>query len=214
MKLTSDTAAIGLALLGLAIAGGRPLHADEACSIVLAVRPVAQQIHLPDAPALEGSHFLVELTNTGEEPVLLVEPGDGSAVGWRTPVVTWTVWRDDELLERPEYARCGNINPLRPDEIFSLAPGESRIIGDWLPSIGIDRAGRYTLTLRYENDPDLVWQGVPLGPHDASAMRGVRQSSRCTVVSDRITVDVTLGACECGGRTCTGVNDVWSCDSE
>jgi hypothetical protein len=62
----------------------------------------------------------ISITNNSNSAVLLVEPGDGSENGWRTPIVKWSVLevsKDSEEVPRilPDegYIRgCGNINSL------------------------------------------------------------------------------------------------------
>src|SRR5438067_2030418 len=92
----------------------------------------------------------VSIINHGQQAVTLVQPGDGSDCGWRTPVIEWVINGKVEgagrLIEEvskadspvrkpvlkpaclsPDFARsdrCGNINALKPDEVFVLKPGE------------------------------------------------------------------------------------------
>src|SRR5258708_7501230 len=72
--------------------------------------------------------FTVEIVNRSGREITLVRPGDGSDCGWRTPVVLWAV----EGIKPGRLARCGNVNPLRPDEVFTLKPGQRASLGGWV----------------------------------------------------------------------------------
>jgi hypothetical protein len=129
--------------------------------------------------------FNVELTNTGDKPITVVQPGDGSCNGWRTPTIAWAAdgtWPDPKV----QHPRCGNINALGAAEVVDLAPGKSLQIGDWaVGSLSSEwKPGRHTVTLRYKHVPDLVWKGLPLGVHDEPAMKRIRASRPLIVESD------------------------------
>ena len=73
------------------------------------------------------------ITNKGKAPVTLVLPGDGSESGWRTPLVGFSSIKIDKGKPKhpatvPLYrgGRCGNVNALKSNEVFSLAPGKSQ----------------------------------------------------------------------------------------
>ena len=63
--------------------------------------------------------FSAVLVNEGREPVTVVLPGDGSTVGWRTPVVRWNP------ATPAGGRRCGNINVLEPEEVVRSIPGRA-----------------------------------------------------------------------------------------
>lgn len=138
------------------------------------------------------------ITNRGSAPVTLVLPGDGSESGWRTPLVGFSsinVGRGGKPrhpTEVPLYhgGRCGNINSLKSDEVFSLAPGESKALGDWIGSPQLTEPGTYRVVFYYANDPGLKWQGIPLGQHDPDAMRRIEESDRCRLVSNELKLTV------------------------
>src|SRR5262249_49512808 len=127
---------------------------------------------------LDGEPRLtLTLVNQGPHTLTLVEPGDGSNEGWRTPVLTWSP-------RPPDYARCGNISPLKPGEVFTLEPGQRKVLGGWArPPLPLP-PGRHKLSVCYENVPHLRWSGLGLGEHDPETMDRVRRSDRVRVVSN------------------------------
>lgn len=129
------------------------------------------------------------LTNRGDQPVSLVLPGDGSECGARTPRLNYIWLRDGNIVVPPVPGfTCGNVNPLRAGEVFTLQPGASRTITEWLgPRWPV--AGVYQLKLRYTNKPDARF-GDPSDPHDAAEMQKLRASTPVTVESN--TIDITI----------------------
>ena len=133
------------------------------------------------------TQFRGTLTNMGKSAVTLIEPGDGSDVGWRTPELTWTAKTlRGKPAPRRSTARCGNVNPLQDSEVFVLAPGEAKEIA-WLGTPSVE-PGRYVVRLVYENDPTHDFQGVPLG--DPSIPTSFATSTPCRAESQAITVDL------------------------
>lgn len=170
------------------------------------VHTLALAIATLAAPVLEAELRLTpgngrvgaELTliNLSSTPLVLVEPGDGSEIGWRTPILTWIIEPLDDVA-RASAARtesrgrgCGNINPLRASEVFTLAPGARHAFGPWVSSPHPRGPGRWRVALRYQNQPSLEWGGLPLGEHDAEAMRRVRASSAVDVTSNSLEIVV------------------------
>jgi hypothetical protein len=136
------------------------------------------------------------IRNDGNTPVTLVQPGDGSNCGWRTPIVGWSVLPADSTESHPanpplcKGGRCGNVNALKPDEIFTLQPGESRELSGWLGPLPIDADGAYRVHLYYTNDPDIKWSGLPLSPHDPAAMRRLKDSTPVQLISNELKLHV------------------------
>ena len=157
----------------------------------LEVRPKHDKVDASEYGAVASRDFEIRLTNLGSAPITLVEPGDGSDGGRRTPIMKWSIELIGGTHEPPELTGCGNINVLRPDEVFELQPGEGRLLGEWVPDVWVTQEGRYRLRLRYENDPNLQWGGIPLGEHDAEAMRRVQNSTPCVAVSNDVSIEVT-----------------------
>jgi hypothetical protein len=168
--------------------------------------PPLLAVHLSSSrTTLKGEQFLevtVSVTNKGKQPVTLVRPGDGSGDGWRTPIVQLSMipvaGKSGHLKAKhpveatPEMrGRCGNINPLKADEVFEVAPGQTTKLTNWHQRLHLTAPGRYSVVFLYANRPTMAWQGLPLAKHDAGAMRRVRNSTECSLVSNPIIVTVT-----------------------
>jgi len=137
------------------------------------------------------------VSNQGKMPITLVLPGDGSESGWRSPVIGWsTIKVEKEAAKHPDTpplyrgGRCGNINPLKKEEVFVLAPGESKRLNEWLGSPQLAVPGTYSIVFFYANEPDRKWRGLPLGQHDPEAMKQVQNSHKCLLVSNELRVVV------------------------
>lgn len=98
------------------------------------------------------------LHNLADESRYYVQPGDGSAVGWREPHVYYTAtrqlpdgtWVD---VEGGNLARCGMFDNDWHDEIAELHPGASAKL-EWLPSpawqLRLQESGKVRLVAHYE----------------------------------------------------------------
>lgn len=134
----------------------------------------------------------VTLHNTDRDTVTLVLPGDGSYWGWRTPLMDWEVRAPGgPRLERTPVALCGNINPLHADQVFRLPPGAQRKFTTAVPEYyPYEKSHSYEFRLSYENRPHLAWGGLPLGAHDPNALRLLRQSTPCKLLSNALELKV------------------------
>ena len=136
----------------------------------------------------------VSLVNCGKRSVTLVQPGDGSSVGWRTPIISWSGINTDDLLTY----RCGNINALNKDEVFTIASGEKiQLNSGWVqpqfplqPGTFLLQPGTYEVSFNYSNVPKLEWSGIPLGKHDRFAMGRIRNSTPFEGISNTVTIVV------------------------
>lgn len=128
--------------------------------------------------------YSLTLTNTGSQAVQLVVPGDGSQVGWRTPVLTWAAKSEGKPIAELAPARCGMMNAIEASEIFTLAPGKSRTLVDWLGSPSYP-AGTYDLEIRYRNAPSLAENRAPVAPEVAAKLAS---TSACDVTSNPLRV--------------------------
>ena len=82
------------------------------------------------------------------------------------------------------------MNPLRPDEVFTLQPGEGRSLDISLAPFWIP--GTYAVQFMYRNDPTLEWDSDP-DPgqrHDPETMERVRRSTACDLASNYLTFTV------------------------
>jgi len=179
----------GWAWLATALLAGVAQADPDRCAVRLLVEPVEPEIVIAPAGVVDGHQFKLTLLNAGPEPVSLVVPGDGSAEDWRTPSLHRI--RNDGQPDVPsaDAMRCGNINPLQPGEVFTLEPGASRVIADWIPPLSISAPGHYSVRLRYQNEPKRAWRGIPLGRYDGPTMRAVTTSTPCEVTSDPLEFD-------------------------
>ena len=137
----------------------------------------------------------VRINNVGSVPVTLVLPGDGSEVSWRTPTIRWELKpldATDANSKLPLHLgrRCGNINQLDPRVVFTLKPGESRELSQWVNLPYGMPPGKYRAVFHYSNVPDMKWQGVSLGKHDKAAMRLVKRSTPISLVSNEVIVEI------------------------
>jgi hypothetical protein len=172
----------------LALLGFRCVHwlrwrerPDPVTGVTVELSPHSQTIRIGERLVLD-----VTLVNRGTQDVVLVEPGDGSLDGWRTPIIEWS--RDFEDRSR----RCGNVGSLQPDEVFTLKPGEARQLRGSVRLPQPRVPGSYRIALRYTNRPDLEWIGVPLGAgHDPGTMEAVQMSTPVSAVSNSVELIVT-----------------------
>jgi hypothetical protein len=151
-------------------------RADPGTGISLRLAPETQVIKVGQSP-----RFTATLVNGGNNEVILVEPGDGSDCGWRTPVVEWSRRRKDVM-------RCGNVNPLKSDEVFTLQPGKSHELNGWVGEPYLSGPGRYRVALRYRNEPEHHQSGVTLDKDDPKALEGIRRSTPVSVVSNTVEI--------------------------
>lgn len=139
------------------------------------------------------SEVVVDVVNRGTLPVTLVHPGDGSEAGWRTPIVTWTYEPLDDkarvaAAREPQDLRCGMMNMLTLDEVFTLKPGAKKRLKDWT-NLRLPGDGTWKVTLRYQNEPDHLWKNSELP--DGPAARAVRASTAVDVTSNAVTLTLS-----------------------
>jgi hypothetical protein len=166
-----------------------PPASDSACELLL---------KLPSKISKKKTHGCakVEIRNVGKDPVTLVMPGDGSHYRRRTPVVGWSCLpmdsKDQHSQELPPSrgGSCGNINPLKPEEVFVLEPGDFREL-EWIGFPYWLSLGKYRMAFYYSNVPNLKWGGLPLGAHDEDAMRRIKGSTPISLVSNEVYVEIT-----------------------
>jgi hypothetical protein len=184
---------IGLSLIVCAAAGARPAPADESCiGVKLEISTREPVVKIGDAPKLDA--FVV---NESTATVHVVRPGDGSSIGWRTPIVGWSVINaasksatHPSAPPPPRGARDGNINALSTKDLLTLKPGARESLGPWIGNPSFPSTGSFRVVFYYRNDPDLPWKGIPLGAHDPEAMRAVKSSAKCALVSNELLLTV------------------------
>lgn len=118
------------------------------------------QASLRSESTADGAQIVVTLTNHGTKTVRLVVPGDGSDAAMRTPVLSWIATSGGKPAEPEAVARCGMTNPIEASEVFTLAPGASREMRDWVGQPQV-KAGTYDVKLRFRNDPSITGNASP-----------------------------------------------------
>ena len=68
--------------------------------------------------------FRATLSNKGKQTVKVMRSRDGSDVGWVMPKILVTIWGPDHRPIEQRIGRCGNVNPLKADDIHELQPGD------------------------------------------------------------------------------------------
>ena len=136
----------------------------------------------------------IVVTNVDNDAIRLVAPGEGSSIGWRTPTIGWSVLPADSSAQRGEVAadkgmfRCGNVNPIREEELIELGAGESIEFDAWLSPPNLD-AGTFRIAVHYQNDPTLELRGIPLGKSVESSR--LRKTTLCSGWSPEALVSIT-----------------------
>ena len=156
----------------------------------------------------------VTITNRGDKPVNLVVPGGGSSRKWRTPIVGWSVISanepDSKHPSEPPLHKglgCGNINSLKPGEVFVLKKGDQKELSDWLGLLSFPGPGKYRVVFYYSNDPSIEWKGIPLGKHDEKTMERVKNSTKCALISNELIFTVEGTDEEAGEQSATSDGD-------
>jgi hypothetical protein len=167
------------------------LPAPPPCGVRLSIA-----IKTPPMPEDPWVEVTGTLKNEGSKAVVLVEPGDGSESGWRTPVLSWRARRIEpgRVTEVPVEpgARCGLMNGPDPEkEVFKLAPGASRRLSGWALVAPPLAPGLYEVELTYTNDPRIGFRGaIP----DDPARSPYGKSMACTAVSNPLRIEVPAPA--------------------
>ena len=189
MKKSLALLACGTVMISLGVSAAD--SEDKAPALVMQLSSPKTTLKVKEQPQVS-----VSITNNGEKPVTLVQPGDGSESGWRTPIINWSVLEANSKAKHPTQAapqrraRCGNINRLKAEEVFTLAPGESKELKNWIYLEPFAKAGKYKVVFLYANRPTLKWSGIPLGEHDAKAMGRVKNSTECSLVSNEVSFTI------------------------
>ena len=179
-----------LCLLALTSQMGFAGQCDVALLLEASRRDAEFTSDFPGAVPVDAVRVI--LRNVGRDPIVLVEPGDGSnPPGSRTPIVSWEIERGGRFSSSGAGGiGCGNRNALTAAEVFDLAPGATHILGSWVPRLMFPAPGSYRIRFHYIHDPRLRWTGGPLGVDDEAAMRRIRESMPCDLVSNVIELTV------------------------
>ena len=166
--------------------------ASTACcqDLELKLQAPAEAIHVGDY-----AKFIVTIANNGKEPVTLVEPGDGSECKWRTPVIGWSVLPAEETQKKHpdepplfQGGRCGNMNALSSQELFTLKSGNSKRLEDWMGHPTFANPGKFRMVFFYQNIPDL--KTSKMGGLQPEVLEKLKSSQACLLKSNEIVVEV------------------------
>lgn len=188
-------------LAALLYAVGAGLLSYEMFGHAARSKELAVEFHAERTSLRVGEETRVWLTlrNNGGHAVRLVEPGDGSESGWRTPVVAWSVIKDDPAARHPPEPftevrprECGNVRGLSSGEVFRLEPGGTKELGEWAAWLPTFREpGVYRVAFLYANRPSMDWQeGGGVGFHHPLEMWRVRRSTEAAAVSNELVFTV------------------------
>ncbi len=140
----------------------------------------------------------VSLNNFTRETVKILQPGDGSKVGWRTPTIRWSVIdlatedvHPDTLPDlKQRIARCGNMNGLNMNSIVTLKP-KNGIKLQWVSEPPIPRKpGKYSVKFYYQHDPNDAW--VLRGYLQNEGKRIIKEETRpMFLVSNELVFELT-----------------------
>jgi len=183
--------AISISLLCLWGAGCPAAHA-ETCSVEIFLAAVDHKVLAQQGRLVDPKALRVTICNVGREAITLVQPGDGSESGLRTPTVRWSVRSARGSTVSQQFGRRydNQINPLKPNEVFTLGSNTEHSLSNWIPSIVVDGPGEYVISLHYVNIPHLTWAGSSTGAHDTATMALVTKSSPCDAVSGSMEIEV------------------------
>jgi hypothetical protein len=183
--------AISISLLCFWDAGCLAAHA-ETCSVEIFLAAADHKVLAQQGRLVDPKPLRVMIRNVGREAITLVQPGDGSESGLRTPTVSWSVRSARGSAVSQQFGRRydNQINPLQPNEVFTLGPNMEHSLSNYIPPIVVDGPGKYVISLHYVNIPHLTWTGSSMGAHDTATMALVTKSSPCDAVSGPMEIEV------------------------
>jgi len=132
----------------------------------------------------------ISIRNDGPDTLVLVAP-DGKEM--RTPRTSWEAWNQNGVSVDPlpiAYLDA-DTSPLQQRDVMDLRPGQEYRMTWAFPA---DRfkfsTGRYRLAFKYENSPRMRLGGMLRAPNDADAVKRLRGSTPCKLVSNMIEVEI------------------------
>lgn len=140
-------------------------------------KPVAPAVR-PDptrglAVVLDGAALTITLVNRGTEPLTLIEPSDNCAGPAELE------WAGVER-RRPRPGYCGNADPIRPADVFTLGPGESRQLAGRFATPHFATPGVHHVVVQYSLDPGRL----PRSSHDPDIVDRLRRTGCLSVLSN------------------------------
>lgn len=149
--------------------------------LVLEIRCDKKKIKVGDKTPCNIDAYII---NKSKRSFNVVQPGDGSISGKRTPRVKWSVRLIESKLpltqdyydyfKHPDgfpskfdaFSGCGTFNPVKRSDIVNLQPDKSvRLLRTGQPSNALNnKVGKYGVKFYYENLPDFEWKFIHPSP--------------------------------------------------
>ena len=146
----------GLSILVSPLASARKVAHTDDFSLVLKADKTT--IKLGEQPKFSAS-----ITNHSNEDVLLVPALDGSAEGWRYPIIDFYVIKPKNAPEPQAWGRCGNMNNITKNDFIKVPKGKSFTpikASTSNQSNEFTATGIYTVQLSYATDgKPTQWHG-------------------------------------------------------
>ena len=189
--MTGIRSVIILSIIMFCLSGAIPVKTfpQEPPMLSIELKAKTTSVGVMESPKVD-----VIISNRGSDPVVLVRPGDGSDRELRTPLTRWLIepvpgeGNAEGILRT--VMNCGNINALRREEVFTLAPGQSENLPMSVWAV-FSKPGKYRVRFEYENRPLMEWGGIVLGQHYEGTMLRVRESTACKLTSNEVIFVVT-----------------------
>lgn len=166
-----------------------------------ATMPISYLLMSCEKPVIqvgEKPAFNIWIVNKGREPMLVVQPNDGSDWHWRTPYTGWATKLVSDTSEWPAkptkatLPRCGNMNSLTDKELVSLQPGGSVVLDQsWLSQRPeFSTPGKYKVVFYYWHVNSDPAKGLK-SPHSDPSVRGrVMASEAYRLRSNEVVITV------------------------
>lgn len=157
------------------------------------------EISCEQLTARNGTNLQIRatITNQSDKPVTLVRPADGSETGQRTPIVGWSVIpAKDAKQPHPVYPDLPDIKkdhvlpPPAEADLFTIAPKTNVPLEGIIPQIKFPGPGSYRIVLLYINEPGLKWSGQTPDPKSETLLKGIGQSSPCSLTSNELIITI------------------------
>jgi len=113
----------------------------------------------------DSTHFIkAVIYNHSTDSVKIVLPGDGSYSGRRTPIIRWSIIKKNDETKHPKslpdidknIGFCGNMNPLKREELVTIKSKSGILLNGWTPFPNIPKeSGEYSAKMYYFNHPNL-----------------------------------------------------------
>jgi len=177
-------------------AAKRPIIVLALLAATVVQSNVTLKIDLPKTTVGVGEHVVAKgsIINGSRRSLHLIDVLDGSAWHWCNPKVGWSIVSGDEkhpaTPPKLNMPRCGNVNPLVPENFFTLEPGKDhRLAVEWAPVI-FEKAGIYRVKFHYQIEKGMELRKLD-GPSTPEELRRrYLTATPVNLVSNEVTVTV------------------------